>query len=155
MDPLTLSLNTTRPTALRAVIALAILAKRRSQADHDEQVGYHIRNALSLLEPHFSPAIDPSLAVAAALGEGLTSLIFVDGNWIADRLATVLISHEEHKSFADVLVTTSLAVSHASTSLLDALAPLLETILNRGANSETIDSGWRTQRSPLAPDLLK
>src|SRR5690606_25446334 len=82
----TLSLNTVRPVAVRAVVRL-YLANRALP----EPVGAVEERALRVLDAHLGVESDPSLAVQAVFGEHLGRLVSeAADDWIGDRLSKLL-----------------------------------------------------------------
>jgi hypothetical protein len=146
MDPLTLSLNTTRPAAMRALIRVAARAKEIAEeqqaADVSDEV---VDRVLALVDARLQPERDPSLAQAAALGEGFGRLVWVDREWTEGRL-TLLLSAD---AFGDVVGSTALATYQPSRVLLEVMSPWAHAVLDRVTRGEEIVSGWRRDRGPV------
>jgi hypothetical protein len=146
MDPLTLSLNTTRPAAIRAVARVASRAKTLSdQKDGEREAQLAIRAALQLLDERLLPRRDESLASAAAFGEALGRLIWIDREWT--------VGHSDHlltqDDFGDVVLSTALATYRPSRALMEVVAAAAHAVIERVAAGGTAVSGWRTDRSPV------
>jgi hypothetical protein len=146
MDPLTLSLNTTRPAAIRAIARVASRAKTLSdQKDGEQEAQRAIRAALQLLDERLLPRRDESLASAAAFGEALGRLIWIDREWT--------VGHSDHlltqDDFGDVVLSTALATYHPSRPLMEVVAAAAHAVIERVAAGGTAVSGWRTDRSPV------
>lgn len=93
-DALTLSLNSTRPVALRTAIRL-LLALSRSSADSGSAESTATaqkttQDILAALDEHAGPASDARLAVAAVFGEGLGTLLSTAREWTLARLDRIL-----------------------------------------------------------------
>lgn len=153
MDPLTLSLNTLRPAATRAVIHLVarVLVPIRTDADAGS-LGYAGASestvaaaALSSLEEHVGSHRDPSLAMAAVFGEALARLAWLDRDWLSSRLPDLMQSDEAYR---DVVISTALATYRASSLLVELLAPWIEPWLQRAVRGESV-LGWRAQRGAV------
>ncbi|SOC56089.1 hypothetical protein [Ornithinimicrobium cerasi] len=146
MDPLTLSLNTTRPAAMRALIRVAArvkeIAEEEQAADASEEV---VSRVLALVDARLQPEKDPSLAEAAAIGEGFGRLVWVDRGWTIERLSLLLSAD----AFGDVIGSTALATYQPSRVLLEVLSPWARTVLERVARGEDIVAGWRRDRGPV------
>lgn len=152
MDPLTLSLNTVRPSALRALVQLAVRAASSSadatpiSVPDREGPGWAISQAcLSAVDTHLGPASDPSLASAAVFGELLGRLVWLDQDWLTDRLPRLL---DADTAYRDVVVSTCLASYLPSSVLVETLRPWLSEWISRAAAREAI-AGWRTHRPPI------
>jgi hypothetical protein len=93
-DALTLSLNTSRPVALRTAIRL-LLALSRSSADsglaESAATAQEVtQDILAALDEHAGPDSDARLAVAAVFGEGLGTLLSAARVWTSARLDRIL-----------------------------------------------------------------
>ena len=139
-DHLTKALNTTRPVALRTLIRIARAAKLAHSAEFDsEPVIAAVQGALaSRLDPR-----DASLAVASALGESLSLMMWLDAGWTASWLDSAATSD----AWGDVFVTTALTTNTTSTQLMTDLWPSIDNISKRTAAGEPVEMGWRSDRS--------
>jgi hypothetical protein len=88
MDPLTLSLNTNRGTAMHAVVEYALWVRRElAAAGADVSLGLEaMPEVRELLDAHLDPAEDPSMAVRAVYGRWLPWLHLLDSAWVAEHL---------------------------------------------------------------------
>lgn len=146
MDPLTLSLNTTRPAAMRALIRVAARAKEIAEEEQAADASAEVASrVLALVDARLQPERDPSLAEAAALGEGFGRLVWVDRGWTEERLSLLLSAD----AFGDVIGSTALATYQPSRVLLEVLSPWARTVLERVARGEDIVAGWRRDRGPV------
>lgn len=146
MDPLTLSLNTTRPAAMRALIRVASRAKELVEDEQADDVSPDvIPRVLTLIDRRLQPKRDPSLAEAAALGEGFGRLIWIDRPWTESRLSYLL----SGDAFGDVVGSTALATYRPSKVLVEVLTPWAQALLDRVATGEDVVSGWRRDRGPV------
>ncbi|MGW4152599.1 hypothetical protein ACWEDF_05530 [Micromonospora chersina] len=146
MDPLTLSLNTTRPAAIRAIVQIAIRGNSFAEDGEarDRGVGA-ISLALDLLDRRLGPPRDNSLATAAAFGEALGRLIFIDQDWTVSRAGNLLTDDQ----FGEVVLSTALATYRPFLRLMDVVAPAAHGLLARAAAGGDPMSGWRTDRNPV------
>ncbi len=147
MDPLTLSLNTTRPAALRAAVEVL---RRLPTADPEATT---LRGEiLDVLARHVSSADDPSLAVAAVFGEALGRLASLDRSWVdarADALFDVLSSDPPSRARADVVVSVALRVYHTGPAVFDLLRGVMLAMFSpRYAATKHVE-GWRGRRSTV------
>lgn len=139
-DHLTDAYNTMRPVAVRTLIRLARAAKLAHSEAFDS--GPVIDAAQDALHSRLVPR-DPSLAVASALGEGLSLMMWIDTSWTGSWLPDVTTTD----AWGDVLVTTALTTNPTSTKLLNDLWPSVDNILDRSAENEPVEMGWQSNRS--------
>jgi hypothetical protein len=139
-DHLTKALNTMRPVAVRTLIRLARGAKLAHSEEFDSAPV--IAAAQEALHSRLVPR-DASLAVSSAFGEGLSLMMWMDASWTASWLA----SATTRDTWGDVFVTTALTTNTTSTQLLNDLWPSIDTILDRTAANESVEMGWRSDRS--------
>lgn len=131
-DPFTVSINTIRPEAIRALIRLV---HRFPETDAAVE-------ALSILDTHMS-GVDPSLAVAAAVGEGTGRLFDSVRPWIEERVGAIFGGEPPTVDYQQVALSTTLAVHNVHLALLELLrGPLLLTI----SEIPTVEhvSGWKS-----------
>lgn len=146
MDPLTLSLNTTRPAALRAAIRLA-------SANHHDRPGHPSAIEMSILAAisnHLDS--DPSLAVAAVLGEGLGQIWSVDQAWAEPRenlLYAVLDEEEGRRASSDVLVSVALRSYNTGKVFFELIRPAITQVFTRRYSELSHTEGWREHRSTV------
>jgi hypothetical protein len=145
MDPLTLSLNTTRPAALRALIRVASREKDVVTHNPEDRVTASIQRALELAEEHLGPMRDASLAEAAAFGEGFGRLIWIDREWLVGRRDELLTPD----IYGDIVFSIALARYRPSKMMIEVVEPFAVRLLERIAAGEQVTSGWRTDRSPV------
>jgi hypothetical protein len=139
-DHLTKALNTMRPVAVRTLIRIARAAKlAHSEAFDSAPVIAVVQDTLhSRLSPR-----DQSLAVSSAFGEGLSLMMWIDAEWVASWLPSAATTD----AWGDVFVTTALTTNSTSTQLLNDLWPSIDVILDRTAANESVEMGWRSNRS--------
>gem|GEM_PF-1235500 len=147
MDPLTLSLNTTRPAVIRSAIKLLRSAARRGDefADLRTQI-------LEMLSRHIGTAADPSLAVAAVIGEALGHLSDIDSAWVGAwsvQLFTVLSADDAVRSWSDVVVSVALRSYRTGRVFLDLMRPVMLEMLSREYAMHEHTDGWRGDRPAL------
>lgn len=150
MDPLTLSLNTTRPAALRAAIRLAAASHDRPEPGNPDATEADILEAVAI---HVDGFADPSLAVAAVVGEGIGKLWGVDPGWVDSRateLFSVLDSDDGRRARADVIVSVALQVYQTGKVFIELIRPALAQMFSTDYNLLTHMDGWRGHRSAVA-----
>jgi hypothetical protein len=145
MDPLTASMNSVRPSSLRC---LAELVKCYSSDDATEVLAGDIARALSLIDSRWGPLLDPSLAVAAALGQSLVHLAWHQPAWTSERLDRLLTVDQAYR---DVVMTTALSTYTPSRFLLDLLRPTLSNWIPVVTDArQQVTAGWDRNRAPAA-----
>lgn len=131
MDPLTLSLNTVRPVAIRALIRLVNRFPETSAASE----------ALAILDRHIAGR-DPSLAVAAAVGEGTGRLYDSVRPWIEERVGAVFGDSVPTTEYQQVALSTVLAVHRVHMALIELLRQPLTLTIEQMASAD-LAAGWR------------
>ena len=142
MDPLTLSMNTVRPSALRTAARLARLSSGK-----DERGTWvpEVNGAcLDVLDRRLGSDLDSSLTVAAVYGQALTSLAWSNPDRTRDRLSRLF---DGDPDYASVVLSTVLAVYGPSRFLLDLLRPWLPQWLERLATDQPVKVGYQSLRS--------
>jgi hypothetical protein len=150
MDPITLSLNSTRPAAIYAVMRLFARAVATAKQYSSPQ-GSPDTRALEVLESQMGAGRDPSLAVAATYGRGLGILTSANGEWTAARLPQLLAEPgtPPNAEYSDVVITTYLAAYSPFAKVLELIRPFLKMMLLRSASGEAITLGWRRERGAV------
>jgi hypothetical protein len=142
MDPLTLSMNTVRPSALRTA---ARLARFSSGKDERGTSVPEVNGAiLDVLDRRLGSDLDSSLTVAAVFGEALSSLAWSNPGWTRDRLSRLF---DGDPDYASVVLSTVLAAYSPSLFLLDLLRPWLPQWLERLATDQPVKVGYQHDRS--------
>jgi hypothetical protein len=144
MDPLTLSLNTVRPAAIRAAITLM-----RRLYDRDDSLGPLARAVHGEVASHVSGEEDPSLATAAVIGEGIGHLAVVDRGWLeshSDELFDVLSPDEARRARADVVLSVAIRSYRPNRFFLELMRPALERMVSREYGTLDHTEGWRARR---------
>jgi len=88
MDPLTLSLNTTRGKGMQALVRYALWVRRDDEKNHADRVkqGFAaLPEARDVFEAHLDPEKDPSLAVRAVYGQWFPWLLLIDSAWAKEH----------------------------------------------------------------------
>lgn len=145
MDPLTLSLNTTRPATLRSVIHIGSKARDQIEADAQGSMRRVISAVRDLCTSRLTPNRDESLAEAAAFGEGLGRLIWMDPEWVTANEGLLL----SRDRFGDVVLSVALSTYRPTTGFMNAIRPAGRRLLTRAAAGEEIAFGWRQDRTPV------
>lgn len=111
MDPLTLSINTNRGTAMHAVVEYALWTRRGLEADgQDVAAGFAaMPEVADVLEEHLDIEADPSLAVRAVYGRWLPWLLLLDESWTVRNLERILPDDPSLELYRDTAWATYVA----------------------------------------------
>ena len=144
MDPLTFSLNSTRPTAIRVLLRLGEVTAGSDGAD--DVAGA----VLGLVDDHAGPERDPSLAVAAVFGEGLGRLHTISADWFASQ-APALIRHildpdDRMRGWSDVVLSVGLRSYRPGRFMLAFFRPAFSQMLSSEYHRLDHIDGWRDGR---------
>lgn len=154
MDSLTLSLNTVRPAAIRGAMHILSALRRLEGADvSNEEVNQLRAEVLETLAAHVGPEADPSLAVAAAFGEGFGRLWNADESWVEHHQPALVEAAAqqriEAREWADVVVSVALRSYAPNPAVLRMLRPALAVVLSRQYAQVTHLDGWRERRTAV------
>ncbi len=141
MDPLTLSLNTVRPIAIRALIRFVGRFPGSSAA----------KDALQVLDRHIGE-LDPSLAVAAAYGEGAGRLCNSASEWIEDRVSRIFGDAVPTTAWQQVALSTLLSVHRVHAGLLEMLRKPVTITIEQMSDVDLVQ-GWRSHDRTV-PELV-
>jgi hypothetical protein len=110
MDPLTLSINTNRGTAMHAVVEYALWCRRELESlGEDVSRGFQlVPEAAEVLDLHLHPDVEASLAVRAIYGRWLPWLLLLDQSWTVERLS-LLFPYQDNEALAEALWDTYIA----------------------------------------------
>jgi hypothetical protein len=110
MDPLTLSINTNRGTAMHAVVEYALWCRRElGSLGEDVLRGFELMPEVAeVLDRHLHPEVEASLAVRAVYGRWLPWLLLLDEVWTIERLP-LLFPYRENGAFAETVWDTYVA----------------------------------------------
>jgi hypothetical protein len=144
MDPLTLSLNTTRGKAMHGVIAFALWRKTRANGD-----GFSLRDIPAVaenLDRHLDPTREASETVRGVFGASLNQLLWLDRDWVSQRISAIFPPDEEHGPLRRAAWESYLSYGGQPFHLF----PLLEAEYNRAICELTPreDVSRRTRRGP-------
>jgi hypothetical protein len=146
MDPLTLSINTNRGTAMHAVVEYALWCRREFESlGEDVSPGFElIREAADVLDWHLHPEVESSLAVRAVYGRWLPWLLLLDQSWTVERLP-LLFPYQDNQALAETAWDTYITCCPPYDSVFRALeeqyrAAIDQVPSNRQAGSLGHDS---------------
>jgi len=125
-DPASLSINSTRPKALHAVMQYALWIRRVEIKQLGEEaareLGFStIPEVQRVLEQHLDTVKDPSLAVRSVYGQWLSSLIFLDKKWVIDNLSEIMPRDENLAEYRRVAWETYIDFNNPYNEVLDIL----------------------------------
>lgn len=148
MDSLTQSLNTVRPTAVRALLRLLLGDLAQAERTRIE----------ALLDQHTGPEADSALAVAATFGEALGALVSnkASAPWTASRLDRLLgpldqgPSSERDLAYWDTVWSIFLSRYIPHSALLEPLRAYFARAIATVESGREPTEGWRQQRNQSA-----
>jgi hypothetical protein len=99
MDPVTLSINTTRGESMHAVVRYALWVRRhiekKSDAKEQLAIGFDVMPEVrTVLNLHLDVSQDPSLAIRAVYGEWFPWLVLLDSVWAKEAASRIFPSEK-------------------------------------------------------------
>jgi len=136
MDPVTLSINTTRGEALHTVMQYALWLRRyiEKQADAAKSLdrGFdEMPEVRRVLEAHLDLSCDPSLAIRSVYGRWFPWLVLLDSEWAASRVAQVFPLDESKRTYFDAAWDAYVIHSRPYLRVLDLLRNQYEIAVER------------------------
>lgn len=106
MDPVTLSINTTRGEAMHAVVRHALWIRRYLEKSPQKKeqlaLGFEtMPEVREVLDAHLNPALDPSLAIRAVYGQWFPWLALLDQRWAAVNISRIFPTNEAFQDLRD------------------------------------------------------
>jgi hypothetical protein len=148
MDPLTLSLNTTRPIAIRAAAYLVDALGRQEEPDKYRKL---LADILMCLCDHVSSVADPSLAVAATFGEVLGILINVAPEWVEAQASALFggirFADSDSAAWSDTLFSVAVTAYGPSVTFLQHLRPWFIESFDAAYMRRSKVVGWKNPQS--------
>lgn len=142
MDPLTLSANTVRPQAIRSLTYLINNFKESNAS----------KRALEVIEEHIGER-DNSLAVAAAMGEGIGRLFSNDSSWVFEHVDEIFGISAPLSDCQQVSLSTALATHNIHRSLLDVFRKPMLAAIEQAMDSELL-TGWTQNKGNSLIDYI-
>lgn len=152
MDPLTLSINTTRGEAMHAVVRYALWVNRhiKEANEDDERVsrGFDdMPEVRAIFDHHLDPANDPSQAIRAVYGQWLPWLITLDQNWVEQSLSKIFPTEERLRALRDAAWKTYIVYNEPYNNIFQVLREEYRHAINRIGEEPSQES-----RDPEKPD---
>ncbi len=127
LDPVTLSINTTRGEAMHAVIRYALWVRRQVERASDGParlaLGFNeMPEVREVLERHLEPNNDSSLAIRAVYGRWIPWLVLLDTSWVKKQLGRMFPAEEALRGFRDACWGTYLVSCGPYDNVFDILA---------------------------------
>lgn len=157
MDPATLSINTTRGTAMHAVIKYALWVRRddKRQEDATERAaeGFdRMAEVREILDRHLDPSIDPSLAIRAVYGQWFPWLVMLDASWADANAERVFPSDPGASPYRDAAWSTYLRFCRPYDDVLSVLhAQYHAAAVRLGDRPPEEEENHHAVLSPAAP----
>jgi len=121
MDPVTLSINTTRGEAIHAVVRYALWVEGAHAGSGRFAAMTSVPEVKRLLERHLDPTADPSLAIRSVYGQWFPQFVRLDKDW-ARRIAPRIFPHEpELGAYFDAAWSAYIVFNRASTDVFEVL----------------------------------
>jgi hypothetical protein len=156
MDPLTLSINTNRATAMHAVVEYALWCRRELESlGEDVSRGFELMpEAAEVLDRHLHPEVDASLAVRAVYGRWLPWLLLLDQAWTIERLP-LLFPYQDNETLAETVWDTYIAWCPPYDSVFRALQGQYRAAIDRvPSNREAGSFGHDSVDAKLGQHLV-
>jgi hypothetical protein len=156
MDPLTLSINTNRGTAMHAVVEYALWCRRKLESlGEDASRGFELMpEAAEILDRHVRPEVEASLAVRAVYGRWLPWLLLLDESWTIERLP-LLFPSQGNEALAETVWDTYIAWCPPYDSVFRALEDQYRAAIDRvPSNRKARSFGHDTVDSKLGQHLV-
>jgi len=142
MDPLTISINTTRGSAMHAVIQYALWSRRHLESIPDGkqrvQRGFEefpeVREALDF---HLNPDNDPSLAIRSVYGRFFPWLVFLDREWAKTNVSRIFPPDESLRNLRDAAWDTYITYCPAYEEVFDVLSEEYHRAVEEIGRSDT------------------
>jgi hypothetical protein len=122
LDPLTVSINTTRGEALHAVVRYALWNLQAHEGVPDWRAFDEMPEVRELLERHLHVETDSSLAIRAVYGQWLPWLVLLDRRWVEDHLEMIFPSALADRNYRDAAWDTYLARNQLFRSVFEVVA---------------------------------
>jgi hypothetical protein len=136
IDPATLSINTTRGSAIHAVVQYALWVRRHLEKQPDAKSrldrGFEeMPEVREILDAHLDPAWDPALAIRAVYGWWFPWLVLLDIEWSRSRLPKIYPREEVLQDFRNAAWNTYLIFCAAYDNVFDVLRDEYALALDR------------------------
>lgn len=159
MDPLTLSINTTRGEAMHAVLRYCLWVRRQIEAAADAEDrlrrGFdEMPEAREVLHTHLDPARDPSMAIRAVYGQWLPWLALLDETWANMNLSRIFPENPGLLALREAAWDTYIVMNKAYTNLLELLHDQYSWAIDRMESKSRIRSHLGDPDMAVASHLM-
>src|SRR6266511_540172 len=136
MDPATLSINTTRGSAMHAGVQYALWVRRHleKQPDAKSRIAHgfeEMPEVLEILDGPLDPARDPALAIRAVYGWWFPWLVLLDTEWSRSRLPKIFPCEEVLQNLRNAAWNTYIIFCAAYDNVFDVLRDEYAQALDR------------------------
>jgi hypothetical protein len=158
MDPPTLAINSVRGEAMSVVVQYALWVRRhldeRNRGTQDSATGLiDMPEAMTVLDRHLDPSIDPSPAVRSVYGRYLPWLILLDEVWVESNLSRIFPADSRLADLRDAAWNTYIAYCAPFDRPFDLLHSQYRDAIER-LGSETEQLRSESPESRLADHLM-
>ena len=136
MNPAMLSINTTRGSAMHAVVRYALWVRRQIELKSNGKE--HIKHGFDempevreILDYHLKPSHDPALAIRAVYGQWLPWLVKLDSQWTAQNLSNIFPKERGFQKLRDAAWATYLTFCAPYDAVFELLQDEYSNAINR------------------------
>lgn len=145
MNPANFAINTTRGVAMQAVFAYVRSVELDRRRKGMEEGGLeHVPEAVSVLDRHLDPAVDPSPSVRSQYGRALPLMLAVDPGWVRENIGRLFPKADGEAALRNAVWLSFVVFGGPSLRALDVLAEEYRWYLEN-------DSGQQRRLSPGHP----
>jgi len=144
LDPMSLSVSTTRGRALHAVVQYGLWVQRQLQKEECEHrpgiTGFdEMPEVREVLEAHLDTARDPSLAIRAVYGRRYPWLVLLDRQWAEAQKDRIFPVGEEDRQYFETAWDTYVVFCPAYDNVFDVLRDIYARAVQRiGTQRDTV-----------------
>jgi len=122
-DPLGVAINSIRGDAIQSAIKYGVWLKNNTKKEDQEKWNFkdNAPELLRVLNEHLEIKSDPSLAIRAVYGEKLSTLVWLDKNWVDENQDNIFPEGEDSKEHFDSAWDTFITFNRAFDVLFNIL----------------------------------
>jgi len=141
MDPVTMSINTTRCEALHTVVRYALWVKRKLNNESDLDKSFIVMPEVQkILEHHLDLAQDPALSVRVVYGQWFPWLLELDREWTIKNLSKIFPNDEKFLKFRDTAWNAYIVLCEPYDDVLEVLREEYRSTIERIDSASEKDS---------------
>ncbi len=160
MDPITISINTTRGMAMHALIGYALWVRRFLEKLPDKEIriscGFgEMPEVMKALDNHLDIESDPALSVRAVYGEYFPQLVLLDKKWAISAIPRIFPSEERLKNYRDAAWSTYIVFCNTYDIVFEVLQNEYSKAIQRIGTISDVTVHLKDPEASLAEHLLK